>query len=352
MPNAYVINQRPVTYGGAISLLVEMLVSAGWTYQSSGDGLAGFSSSGKIFTGTGTGALGWSNAKAWARIQDPATSREFIFQHDNTGQARIKYSANAKFTGGSPSATVTPSATDEKYLRGGATDAAPTYGTWFNTSTVTTAPYGGAVTAAATVVGSVIYQGAALSASPYGFWFASQLHDGAKTKGASILFDPVNSAPEDTDPYVLVVGSTQSFLFNATASPTNGLGKDGGAAATWTIVNGTNIDGAWAYMDAARTSFLNVQPAGYAAQSGTQTPNVSGSSGLLANPFNSKYEALPVPWMRTASAASIPGLKGWSTMLRWTCSPYTTFLDTFDNKNWICVGSFWLPWNGATQPLS
>lgn len=47
---------------------------------------------------------------------------------DNT-QWRIKYSARAKFTGGTPSATQTPSATDEQIILGGGTDASPTFGT-------------------------------------------------------------------------------------------------------------------------------------------------------------------------------------------------------------------------------
>jgi hypothetical protein len=427
MPNAYIINQRPTNYGGALSLLVEMLVSAGWTYQGSGDGTSAFSSSGKIFTGTGAGALGWGNANAWARVQDPAAVREFVFQHDNAGGIKIRYSPLSKFTGvlnGALSQSVAPTATDERYVRG----ASGAFNAWFNTSTATVAPYGGAVVGANTVVGSVIYQGAAMSAAPYGFWYASQLHDGAKTKGASLLFDPVNSAPEDTDPYVIQCGTTNSFAVN-----TSNLGRDGNAAATWTTANGT-VDGSWAHMDSVKTgtatysgttniiswashglqinstviftvsggtiltgltagttyyisatnftanqfsvstsigggltsvtaagtgtttgtgqSWFYVQPAGYAANISGNTINMLTSSGVLANLFSSKYEALPVPYVRTAAAAQLPGLKGWSTMCRWTGTVYTSFLDTFDSKNWICVGGFWLPWNGTTQPLS
>lgn len=48
---------------------------------------------------------------------------------DNT-QWRIKYSARAGFTLGTPGPSQTPSATDEQIILGGGTDAAPTYGTF------------------------------------------------------------------------------------------------------------------------------------------------------------------------------------------------------------------------------
>jgi hypothetical protein len=56
--------------------------------------------------------------------------RQFSWQRgpDNT-QWRIKYSARAGFTGGTPGPNQTPSALDERILLGGGTDASPTYGT-------------------------------------------------------------------------------------------------------------------------------------------------------------------------------------------------------------------------------
>src|SRR4051812_43941394 len=99
MPNAYVLNQFPGSFGATMALMVEMLVSAGWTYKGSGDALSAFSTTGKVFTNTGSGALGWNNNGAWARIQDPAGVREFIFQHDAAGKIRFRYSPSAKFVG-------------------------------------------------------------------------------------------------------------------------------------------------------------------------------------------------------------------------------------------------------------
>jgi hypothetical protein len=339
MANAFILNQVPTGYGAALSLLVEMLVSAGWTYRASGDGLAGYNASGKVFSGTGAGALGWNNSGAWARLQDPGARREFVFQHNAAGGARIKYSPTAKFAAGTPSATVTPSATDEKYLRGGGTDAAPTYGaTWFNTAVVT---------------GLVKFQGRANDTAPYGFWFAgAQTPGGAPSTG--LVMDPVASVPEDPDPVVLHIGAASAFKIGA-------LGQSGPmSTAGWSASGGAN-QGTWGFLDVAKTAFQHVMPGYYLV--GSSPPNggnIGGSSdnwaiqatGLIENPFNSKHEALPIPWIRATFTSLTPplGLKGWSTLMRWTTIARTSFSDTMDNKNWICVGFVWLPWDGATTP--
>jgi hypothetical protein len=86
--------------------------------------------------------------------------------------------------------------------------------------------------------------------------------------------------------------------------------------------------------------------------------------GLGVNPFNGKPEYLPVLWSRIQTAGVIVNwvlgttdhnmyigaIKGWSTMCRWTCLNRTSFMDTTDNKNKICVGAWWLPWDGVTTP--
>jgi hypothetical protein len=123
-------------------------------------------------------------------------------------------------------------------------------------------------------------------------------------------------------------------------------------------------------MDATSTNWLYVQPAGFAANVGPnlagtgQTITMSGAGGLQVNPFNGKFDAMPVAWFRASTAATFPGLKGWSTMARWattsgisttgtigSAANRVTFRETLDNKQWILVGAFWLPWDGATQPI-
>lgn len=494
----YIQNQAPTSYGQAVSLLVENLVSAGWTYQASGDGLSGYDSSSKVFTGTGSGALGWNNPNAWARVQDPSGVREFVIQHNAVGGARIKYSPFAKFTTGG-SATVVPTADDEKNMRSLSTSTATVTISAANPGVVTWASHGlvsgsvvtftttgalpspltpntlyyvsqagnsaGSFELATTPGGTsidtsaggdsgthtayaqqlatswfppgivntlgVLY-GTAKDTAPYGFWFAASQNfavtfasgsstitsvahglavgslvtfsgslpggftagttyfvvsvaantftvsallggaaisagaDGAGTATGprtSLILDPVISVAEDPDPYVIHIGATNAGSMSAT-----NYGRDGGTGAgatTWSVTattNGGTTEGCFAIMDATRTNFLYVQPAGYAlsATAGTAANGfVINQTGLALNPFNTtKHDVLPFPYVRiqqvasTASQTTVqPGVKGWSTLCRWTGLRKATLLDTLDTKKWICIGAMWLPWDGATTPI-
>lgn len=339
MADAIIANVIPTTYGQALSLLAEMLVSAGWSYKASGDGLSGYSSTGKIFTGTGSGALGWSNARAWARLQDPAARREIVVQHNNAGPLRVKYSALAKFTGGSPSATVTPSATDEKYLPGGASDATPTYS--------------GAFFPAGVLTSAVKCQGFASGTAPYGFWYTGFATPGGATQ-FGLMMDPVQSVPEDPDPVVWHWGTTDCFWIGAL-----GQGAGTGITSGSFTANGGSNHGTWGWMDVAMTNFVYVMP-GSLAFGNLQIVPITASQaaqvcygGTGLNPFNAKNDALPLLWGRPNVASTNLGLKGWSTLARWTVAAQrTTGLDTLDSKRWVCQGALWLPWDGATTPTN
>jgi len=355
--NAYIQNQRPTTYGGALSLLVEMLVSAGWKYKASGDGLSGYSATGKIFSGTGSGALGWSNNRAWARLEDPSASggRELVFQHDNGGGARIKYSSAAKFIGGTPSATVTPTAADQVVLWGSGTEASPSNQTWFNGNIAVNHVGGGG--------GFATYLGAAMDTAPYGFWFygsqtGSSNYSIGYNSGNVLMMDPVHSVPEDPDPVVFHIGYNTGLLsgFNFVGGPGSGNSTYGS-----NTVGGSNY-GTFGYMDAAKTRFLAVLPSMYVTgQSGQTDPSNSGtmiigypnsSAGwLVPNPFSGKRDMLPFFYMRMQNGnTELPGIKGWSSLARLSCLPWT-FRETTLNRTWIALGMLWLPWDGATTPL-
>lgn len=130
------VNHIPADGPEAIFLLRNFLRdSLGWVVVAESDGStyeADVVNNGHQITHAGTGAGGMSNTNAWFRIQDPDGSREWTFQRSTTVTSwRVKASALDGFTGGTPSATATPSATDEQILLGGGTDASPTWGTLF-----------------------------------------------------------------------------------------------------------------------------------------------------------------------------------------------------------------------------
>jgi hypothetical protein len=113
-------------------------------------------------------------------------------------------------------------------------------------------------------------------------------------------------------------------------------------------------------MDLGLTAFVYIQPPSYHHEvnnfgSGTMF-NIQGTRGV-ANPFNGKHEALPIPYLRPSYAANggsayaaACGFKGWSTLTRWTTQARASFSDTLNSKAWICFGTLWLAWDGTTTP--
>jgi len=370
MPNAYVINQKPTTYGQAFSLLTEMLAGAGWTYVQSGDGLASFGA-GKVFTNfVSNTANSWNNSRAWVRMQDPSGTKEFVFQTGPGGggiidrTVRMKYSPGAKFVSGSPSAAVAGSATDEKIFWGPGTDASFTSINWHDSGVPS---------------GTLVYQGAAMGTAPYGFWFSSQIQGVSllnQQKSATLMWDPVVAVAADLDPYVIHVATNRGFSIVGGQS----FGQDGGLANStcWSQSASSSTDNQWAHITPDLSQLFYVQPAMYyggiqtgSLQTGTNAVNVIAGGGaqmttsLGLNSFNGKADMLPIPYLRVASqghnaqsgssfqgiGTRYPLLKGWSTMMRWTGLSRNSFMDTVNDKTWICAGSVWLPWDGATQPI-
>ena len=151
----WINGDAPATGAVAMWRVISMLVAAGATKVADSDGTT-YSAVGTRVTSGASGAQGLGNTNAWVRLQLPG-GRELTIQRGASNTVwRVKYSASAYFTGGSPGATQTPSATDEAIRCGGGTDASPTYLSWFATD-ATYKLYGGAGGAAD------------------GFWFATVL---------------------------------------------------------------------------------------------------------------------------------------------------------------------------------
>lgn len=157
--------------------------STGSSYVSNG---AGFAPS-VITAGTNRG---------WHALRAPNGRQEWLWQwFTNTYDWRVKCSPLAHFTGGSPSATVTPSAADEMTLFGGGTDASPTNGSLF--------PLSG------TWRGHIVAENAAINGQ-WPWWYYS--HTQGTTTINTLMFQDVmipGSEPTgDTDPSAYACGTT------------------------------------------------------------------------------------------------------------------------------------------------
>src|ERR1019366_386639 len=209
MSYTYSVANTPATGAAAMYIVLSSLVTAGWLVKSDSDGTTYASSGGQI-TGGGSGTHGLANADAWFRIQAPIVGsqhREFTFQRIATNASwRVKYSASAGFTGGSPAATQTPTATDEVVIVGSGTDASPT---------------GAALFAADSAYRFNMIAGD--SSAGYGFyWFANANNQNSATAITSgFLLDIMQSgsySASDTDPCVIYFGSAANYGFGWTAA--------------------------------------------------------------------------------------------------------------------------------------
>ena len=317
----YSVNQLPGSGAAALYALIQHLVSAGWTVRAAGDGISAYSASnGTAVTHSGAGANGFNNYKAWYRLRMPGTDsapREIVIQRgSNATDARVKYSAGAAFSGGSPSATQCSTASNEQVLISGGTDALPT-GT--------------------NLVGTINRVSMwADNAAPYGFGMVGWSAAGAITFGLALEPMASGSYPsEDADPYVWAVhpnaatfGNVDNAWSNTGVTTTNGWYKYGLTGAAWV--------GIWA------TRYAPVAGAAFA-------PNASGA----ANPYSGKDDELPLLWGR-GPALSTPGLKGFGQLMRltWATRPSLSTLSVASAgaKDRLVINQVSIPWSGV-DPL-
>lgn len=312
MTQFFDINNFQATGAETVYKLKTVMKSAGWSVPSSSDGTT-YNSSGDQITSGNSGANGLANSRAWFRIQDPASLRELIFQRTTASNTdwRIKYSASARFTGGAPAATVTPSATDEKFLIGGGTDASPTFTTWFTSDN------------------QYRVHMMASSTDGYGFWLACLKSLGGRTNSGTqsggFVFDPLaaGSYPSaDQDPIILYVPTSLSFSYSTVTQILGflkkGLGGEGFVNIPWLQIR---VGGAF---DAF-------------------------PGNITANVFNNKEVTFPVFYGRQNALTAPTGFKGQSSILRWHgTSKFTPSLLTLSSsKDRIVIGDFNLPWNGT-----
>jgi len=326
MVRIFSVNNTPANVAEAIFTLKGVKKSAGWTVPKSSDGST-YNSSGDQITLAGSGAGGMDNARAWFVIQMPGSSCSFCLQRtSSTGantsyQWRVKYSKGAGFTGGSPSASQVPSASDERVLLGAGTDASPTFSSFFLTATD----------------GSYRYNCFANNASPYDFY------SWAWTKSSGSLhhtfgIDPlVGAASGDTDPYVVHLTGSAAGLTPIT------FGLTGGQLSGWIGSTFFPQSGGYPWM-----------AAGFPMISSGSGSSLWAIDGNQANIINGKDDLIPLTAIGYVTS-TLPYYKGVLTVVRAIvpCGRHAGDLYSIDSSkdgvaaNQYCV----LPWDGSSTPL-
>lgn len=317
MAYSFSTNNTPTTSAQAAWLLVSTMIAAGWSKLMDSDGTT-YSSGGTQVTGGGTGAHGLGNNNAWVRLRSPDGSREFTIQNGYAtavGYWRVKYSPSAHFTGGSPGASQTPSATDECIALGSGTDGSPVFTPWF---------YGGE--------GAYRFSCGANDAAPYDVWSFGFLIGGSVSGGChAFIFDQMVATTypsNDADPFAVYCDGTS-------------------VAATHSELNSSNNwSGQWQGTSYSNTDGLYVVDYGVSApQGGTPQDPVTLKDQLMACQL-------------IFLDGTIGGTKGNLSHHYWeitgtTSSPRNTpsAIDVVTSRDTIVVGCCTFTWDGSNPTI-
>lgn len=328
------VNGEPSAHGSAAMFRVKTLLkSAGWTVPRSSDGTT-YNSSGDQITHSESGAGGMDNNRAWFVVRQPGTNaREFCFQRDTSAALttapnwRVKYSGGPStgFTGGTPSATQVPSATDEQVVFSGGTDATPSFTSFF---------FSGLYSCRLNII-------AGGQAEGYPFLFWSSDPNVSATAGSNTGFGldimmPGTYDPTDIDPAVVYPGSS------------NNIGNFGSELFAPTQPK------AWFNKGDANAAFQSVALLS-SALNGTVTTNTLRSSFATG-----KDDLGLVQWARNPASGHPGGVKGVSTifrvpnMARGYGIPFSFANSTA--RDWVSMGGtggcfIAVPWNGSRALL-
>ncbi len=335
MAYIFSVNNAPATGAIAMYQLIATLLSAGWLKKMDSDGYT-YSSVGSQVTGGHVGVNGLGNSNAWVRLQSPPVNggsiinqkREITIQRGTTDVPwRIKYSASALFTGGSPAINVTPTSTDEIFMLGAGTDASPTFtANWFTTNS--------------TYRWHVACGGAAES---YSFVAWGVLNGSITTNSAMIALDvmtPGSYSPLDVDPAVMFCSRasgvnsadlmTVSFASSTVTNPALARAWMGPTSALGATTTGTNVN-------------VSILPYG--------TSQLGNGGQVGSNPWTKKDDLLPCLW-GSVNPTTVRGVKGFSTLFLHG-SLNRGPMDTIDTtvpgaKDKVHFLNLWLPWSGET----
>jgi len=300
--------------------LKNALVAGGWIVMSSGTGTGG------TYNGLGDAISSASvlrGDRSWYRIRAPSGTREWIIQNVATGGGdnwwRIKICRNG-FTGGSPSANVTPTgdATDTTIF-GGGTDASPSGSVWTYDSPTMRVHIG------------------VDSASPYGWFMIGNIISTATQE--NIL------AQQPIDGYSLSLGDTDPYIYHCIGYYEYNRAQRSG---NYIQMNTNSKNGAWAYWSST-TPATDIQALLMITYNTSAGNSIVIPSSLPANPWNAKDEMFPIVWARFTNRTGQGGYKGTGTLMYWVGQNRgtgNTFSINSANDRYA-LGDVSLPWDGS-----
>lgn len=292
----------------------EYLKTVGWIVSKSSDGTT-YNASGDIINSGASGGAGLANSRAWMVLTSPSIDgyqRQLCIQKSTSGNLnwRIKYSFSAGFSGGSPSATQTPSATDEQILLGGGTDASPTFGTLLDTDANYRSLF---------IIGDANH-------NYVNYFLCISIGTDTDTYGWVMeSFDDTYKINVDGERFTLGSGNnfTTTGAFGVTTAPFSWYKKN--------LVGESFVRTPWTY------------PA--ATVSGTTSFNLLGSQEV-----SKKEILLPIITGRRSALGGNTGFRGILKYIKFsTVSRSSLTTITYNtNMDYIIIGNLAFPWNGSS----
>lgn len=304
----------PATGDDAIFELKQQAVVAGWVVTASGDGVSAYGPSGGPGSDVITTSAELGTAGAWFRLKMPGATRDFLFiRLGATTSWNIRYSV-AGFSGGSPSATVAPTAADQQTLINGTLLAADGTYRWLLSFD---------------------------NAAPYECW-AGGLTIGTLAATSAIFCLAMAAGSydvTDVDPYALIATGTNVLMqiqlwqsdFSAYQNA-HGWYRYGLGAAAWQAVAFGTIWFGQGYIGPEST----IVSSGLSASVSGQEVPLSIVSGFRQSPVFGIKGRVRGAMYTLATSGTVPN--------------GTQLLDG-DGLYWVRVGDLWLQWDSSVPTL-
>ncbi|MGW8177443.1 MAG: hypothetical protein ACWGQW_01385 [bacterium] len=344
------VNEVVATGAAAIFKLKTVLKAAGWTVPRSSDGLT-YNSTGDQITHAGTGAGGMENNRAWFVIQSPNGEHQWCFQKESGDNAewRVKVSPLAGFVGGSPSAIIVPTATDQTTIFGSGTDASPTFvdmfpvdGTYRFNAIAENAPVGTTVPI-------------------YPFWaFAVETGNGAiRTFIMQEALEPGTFKELTGTRAVPVSGEPDPCIYACSYHVTSGnnaaVTEIAGGAGQW--ADASPYTGMYFRLNygSGETGYRSNQACRYLGSTtyARQVGPYDSGKGFPSNPYNGADDTLPIYTGRPSGMTTAIGFKGACNRLKMKTMS-RTFPDSINLSTdaYVYAGDLVVPWEDGTVPIA